>query len=120
MNKCQRRKRYPYVKKYSDGRVYLRKPGLPLISLPRPYGSHEFEVAYYAALENKPIEIGISRTLPKSINALIAIYYASPEFKGLKPSTARVYRNILWGAARLSETSGCGKLNRNRRLRDVD
>jgi hypothetical protein len=25
-----------------------------------------------------------------------------------------------WGAARLSETSGCGKLNRNRRLRDVD
>jgi hypothetical protein len=25
-----------------------------------------------------------------------------------------------WGAARLSETSGCGKLNRNRRVRDVD
>ena len=24
----------------------------------------------------------------------------------------------LWGAARLSETSGCGKLNRNRRYRD--
>jgi hypothetical protein len=23
-----------------------------------------------------------------------------------------------WGAARLSETSGCGKLNRNRRYRD--
>jgi len=98
-----RRKRYPYVKKYSDGRCYLRKPGLPLIPLPRPYGSHEFEVAYYAALENKPIEIGISRTLPKSINALIAIYYASAEFKGLKPSTARVYRNIL---ERFRETYG--------------
>jgi hypothetical protein len=38
--------------------------------------------------------------------------------------TARVSSLSLvrykWGAARLSETSGCGKLNRNRRLRDVD
>ena len=35
--------------------------------------------------------------------------------------TGRLMLNLLasiWGAARLSETSGCGKLNRNRRYRD--
>jgi hypothetical protein len=76
---------------------------LPLIPLPRPYGSHEFEVAYYAALNGKPLEIGISRTLPQSMNALTALYYSSAEFKGLRPSTARVdivrlgWRHVIKG-----------------------
>jgi cobalt-zinc-cadmium efflux system protein len=36
------------------------------------------------------------------------------------PSARFTYglRGSSWGAARLSETSGCGKLNRNRRYRD--
>jgi hypothetical protein len=29
------------------------------------------------------------------MNALVAIYYASPDFKSKRPSTAKVYRNIL-------------------------
>ena len=84
-------------------RLYLRKPGLPRIPLPGPYGGPEFLIAYYAALHGKPVEIGISRTIPRSMNALIASYYASAEFKGLRPSTARVYRNIL---ERFRETYG--------------
>ncbi len=49
----------------------------------------------YAAIKRKPPEIGAARTIPRSMNALIVAYYGSADFKGLKPSTARVYRNIL-------------------------
>jgi integrase len=47
------------------------------------------------SLHGKAMEIGISRTIPRSMNALVAAYYASAAFKGLRPTTARVYRNIL-------------------------
>jgi integrase len=94
-----RRKRCPFVQHWIDAhgraRLYFRKPGFPRIALPGPYGSPEFLVAYYAALAGKPDEIGSSRTIPRSMNALVASYYASPGFKSLRPSTARVYRNIL-------------------------
>lgn len=95
-----RRKRYPWVKHWIDekhGRewLYFRKPPGPLIPLPPPLGSPEFLVAYYAALAGKPHEIGASRTIQRSMNALVAAYYSSADFRALRPSTARVYRNIL-------------------------
>jgi integrase len=94
-----RRKRFPFVQHFIDGhgraRLYFRKPGFPRIPLPAPYGGHEFLVAYYAALAGKQHEIGLSRTIPRSMNALVAAYYVSADFKGLRTSTARVYRNIL-------------------------
>jgi len=51
--------------------------------------------AYYAALAGKPLEIGASKTIPRSIGALIVAYYQSADFRGLRPVTARTYRNIL-------------------------
>jgi hypothetical protein len=81
--------------KHGRARLYFRKPGFPRIPLPGPYGGPEFLVAYYAALAGKPLEIGMERTIPRSMNALVAAYYVSADFKGLRPSTARVYRNIL-------------------------
>jgi integrase len=94
-----RRKRYPFVQHFIDkngrGRLYFRKPGFPRIPLPGPYGSHEFLVAYHAALGGNPDEIGAARTIPRSMNALVVAYYVSADFKSLRPSTARVYRNIL-------------------------
>jgi integrase len=90
-----RRARYPHVQRNPGGRLYLRKPGLPRVRLPGPFGSHEFEVAYYAALAGEPVEIGASRTIPRSMNALIVAHYGSAEFKKLRPSTARKYRRIL-------------------------
>ena len=63
-----RRKEFPYVKvDKKTGCRQLRKPGLPLTTLP-PLGSpkSEFKAAYDAALACKPleIEIGASRTNP--------------------------------------------------------
>jgi hypothetical protein len=68
-----RRKPYPFVQIFFGGSpLYLRKSGLPRVRLPEPYGGHEFLLAYYAALSGKPLEIGASQTLPRSMNALIA------------------------------------------------
>jgi integrase len=94
-----RKKRFPFVQVFTDkhGRVrlYLRKPGFARVALPGPYGGPEFLVAYYAALHDKPLEIGASRTIPRSMNALIAAYYTSADFKALRPSSAKLYRQIL-------------------------
>ena len=65
-------------------------------SLPEPYGGHEFLIAYYAALAGKPQEIGASRTLPRSMNALIVAYYGSPDFKGLRAQAPRASIAIFW------------------------
>ena len=40
-------------------------------------------------------ELGASRTKPGSFNALGVSYYRSPEFRGLKPSTQTLRRNLI-------------------------
>ena len=61
--------------------------------------SEDFLRQYAAALEadqQQRAQVGASlRSLPGSFSALCASYYGSPEFRGLKPSTQRVRRNIL-------------------------
>jgi len=53
---------------------------------------------YAAALEGVKMQasnIGAERTKPGSFNAVCVSYYRSPEFRGLKPSTQAVRRNII-------------------------
>jgi len=93
------RKDFPFVQRFIDRhgrlRFYFRKTGLPRVALPGPYGGPEFLAAYHEATNGKPKELGASRTVAGTINALIVSYYGSPAFTTLRPTTARVYRNIL-------------------------
>jgi integrase len=60
--------------------------------------SEDFMRQYAAALEGvtvKTANIGASRTAPGTVNSLVVSYYKSPEFRGLKASTAKVRRNII-------------------------
>jgi hypothetical protein len=90
---------YPFVHQFTDRhgrpRVYLRKPGHKRLRLPWPIGTREFVEAYQAALASFPEPIGQSRIKPGSINALVALYYNSPEWEALAPQSKRTYRNIL-------------------------
>jgi|SRR5215831_18999854 len=76
---------------------YFRKPGLARVRLPGIPGSDEFMAAYQAALAESPrIEIGASRTVAGTLNALIVAYYASAEFTHvLSPATQKYRRNII-------------------------
>jgi integrase len=93
------RKDFPFVQRFIDRhgrlRYYFRKPGFKRVALPGPYGGPEFLAAYDEALAGKPVPIGAARTVPGSIDALIVSYYESASFTTLRPSTARVYRNII-------------------------
>ncbi|GAA0569527.1 tyrosine-type recombinase/integrase [Caenispirillum bisanense] len=95
-------RKLPYVHRYRDrhGRLrhYYRRPGCKSVPLPGSPGSAEFMAAYEAALRGQDVarpEIGQGRTKPGSIAALIAKYYRSAEWAGLKDSTKNTYRGIL-------------------------
>jgi integrase len=80
-----------------DGRVhrYFRRPGYPRVKLPGLPSSAEFIAAYQAALEGPAFPIGAKRTKPGSLNAAIAGYYTSLEFRSLAPGTQATRRAIL-------------------------
>lgn len=75
-------------------RHYFRKPGCKRVTLPGQPGSTEFMEAYRAALETTRV-LGLTKSPPGSIGALIAAYYQSAEWKSLQPQTQTLYRNVL-------------------------
>ena len=74
-------------------RYYFRRRGSKTVPLPGEPGSEVFMAAYAAALAGLPetaIEIGASRTLPGSIDALVVAYYRSDAWANrLAPETQR-------------------------------
>lgn len=88
-----------YVQAWVDreGRVhrYFRRPGYPRVRLTGLPGSAEFNQAYEAALGTPRFEVGAKRTKPGTVNAAIAGYYTSLEFRSLAPATQGIRRSIL-------------------------
>lgn len=78
-------------------RVRFRKAGFTTYLAGTPW-SEDFMRQYAAALDGvkaQATNIGSARTKPGSFNALCVSYYRSPEFRGLKPTTQVVRRNII-------------------------
>jgi integrase len=88
-----------YVHEFCDRhgivRRYFRRPGFKQLPLPGLPGSAEFMAAYQAALECQPLAIGAKRTKPGSVNAALAGYYTSLEFRSLAAGTQAMRRAIL-------------------------
>ena len=79
-------------------RYYFRRRGEKAIPLPGQPGSEEFMAAYAMALAAVPDqpEIGASRTLPGTINALVVDYYRSAEWQhALAEDTRKTRRRII-------------------------
>ena len=78
-------------------RVRFRKAGFTTYLAGTPW-SEDFMRQYAAALDGVKAQasnIGGARAKPGSFNALCVSYYRSPEFRGLKPTTQAVRRNII-------------------------
>jgi integrase len=87
-----------YVKaEHRRGRVYwyFRRRGFDRMRLPGLPYSPEFMQAYYAALAGEPLEVGASRTIPGTVNAVVAAFYKSHKFTKNKAITQATDRNIL-------------------------
>jgi integrase len=97
------RKRLPkYVSEFVDRhgkvRVRFRRKGQADYYFKSLAWTPDFMQEYQACLDREAaptIQPGANRTKPGTINALIAAYYGSPEFKGVRPSTQTTYRGIV-------------------------
>ena len=92
-----------YVKVYRDRhgklRRYFRRPGFKAVSLPGLPGSAEFMEVYQAALEGTepPTQIGASRTIAGSVNALVADYLTVLPHQHRRSRAARRKRSARAG-----------------------
>ena len=78
-------------------RVRFRKGGFSTYLAGTPW-SEDFMRQHATALDGLKVqatEIGASRTKAGSFDALCVLYYRSPDFCGLKPSTQVARRNVL-------------------------
>ncbi len=83
--------------RHGKRRVRFRKGGFTTYLTGIPW-SEDFMRQYAAAIEGLKAQvgnIGAARTKPGSFNALCVSYYRSPEFRGLKPSTQAMRKNII-------------------------
>jgi integrase len=98
-------RRLKYVNSFVDrhGRVrhYFRRPGMKAIPLPGLVGSDAFMLAYRTALmgssaaAGKP-DIGASRTVPGTVDALVVSYYRSDAWlHGLDEETRKTRRRVI-------------------------
>jgi integrase len=97
-----RRLRYvhSYLDRHGRARHYFRRTGEKQIALPGLVGSEEFMSAYRTALmgssaaSSKP-EIGASRTLPGTVNALVVSYYRSDSWLLLDAETRKTRARMI-------------------------
>lgn len=98
-----KRRRLPkYVSEFTDRhghvRVRFRRKGQEGYYFKAVPWTPEFMLEYQACLDREAaprIEIGVSRSKPGTISALIAAYYQAPEFLRLKETTKAGYRHMI-------------------------
>jgi len=92
-----------FVDRHGKPRFYFRQPGFELKRLRGAPYSPQFMEDYAAAMAGQPLPVGFGRARPGSVLALAISYFASPEFRTLKPSTQRAYR---WTIDRICRDHG--------------
>jgi len=85
-----------YFDRHGKRRWRFRKGGFSA-ELGSEYGSEEFVRRYEEALSGHKTRglIGAERTKPYSVNHLIALWYRSPTFLNVAPTTQGVYKGII-------------------------
>ncbi|MGZ3321351.1 MAG: site-specific integrase [Xanthobacteraceae bacterium] len=84
-----------FIDRHGRPRFYFRRPGFESKALRGLPYSAAFMSDYEAAMAGQPLSPGANRTRPDSMMALALSYFASPDFRTLKPSTQRAYRWII-------------------------
>ena len=84
-----------FVDRHGKPRFYFRRPGFETKRLRGlPYSS-EFMRDYESTMADQPLPVGAGKVRPGTMTALAISYFASPEFRTLRPSTQRAYRGMI-------------------------
>ena len=89
-----------FIDRHGKPRFYFRRPGFkskPLHGL--PYSS-EFMSDYEAAMAGQPLPMGATGARPGIMGALALSYFASPDFRTLKPLRSAPIAGSSSGSAR--------------------
>lgn len=89
---------HEFKDRHSKTRRYFRRSGHKRTPLHGEPGSEEFRLAYERALKGETapkLEIGVARTAPGTIDALVVRYYKSSAYLDLADLTRKTYRNAL-------------------------
>jgi integrase len=95
-----------FIDRHGKPRFYFRRPGFKSVPLPGLPWSPEFMATYETALVGQPAPIGASKVNPSTMRALAINYYGSIEFRGLKPSTQALYRQLIDKFCRETDKDG--------------
>jgi integrase len=95
-------KKPKYVHAYPDrhgrDRIYYNKPGQKKIALRGPLYSKEFWIDYHKAEKGEEVTnegAGATKTVAGTLDALVAKYYQSADFKNSAAATQRNYKSVL-------------------------
>jgi len=86
---------HAFTDRHGQPRFYFRRAGFgskPLRGLPY---SPQFMADYEAAWVGQPLPIGANRARPGTMAALALSYFASPQFRGMRLSSQKIYRGII-------------------------
>jgi hypothetical protein len=86
---------HAFVDRHGRPRFYFRRAGFepkPLRGLP---WSADFMADYEAALIGQPLSVGADRARPGTMAALALSYFASPQFRGMRLSSQKIYRGLI-------------------------
>jgi integrase len=84
-----------FVDRHGKPRFYFRRPGFRRVTLRGLPYSPEFMRDYESAMADQPLPVGAGKVWPGTMTALAISYFASPEFRTLRPSTQRAYRGMI-------------------------
>ena len=84
-----------FIDRHGKPRFYFRQAGLKTVALQGLPWAPEFMAAYEQALAGQPSAVGAGKARPGTMHALALSYFASPEFRTLRPSTQQAYRRTI-------------------------
>ena len=84
-----------FIDRNGTPRFYFRRSGFKSVPLPGLPWSPQFMEVYQAALSGQPLQIGVNKTKPGTVSAVIIAYYHDQSFVALAPNTQRPLRSIL-------------------------
>src|SRR5262249_13072404 len=96
-----------FIDRHGRPRYYVRRKGLAKVPLPGTPWSPTFMAAYEVALAGQPgHEVGRANVRPGTMRALAISFFASADFRALKPQSQNAYRRTIEKFCQITDQAG--------------